>query len=539
VRDLLVVAGKASRFHDSSATPDDVKSGYDGIQEVRDMRKLLLMMFPALILSAGVCPAQQVTGTTIITHGYQATSNVPDWVFSMASAVAARAGDGRVFVYNKTRGELEECTNPYCPAEQGSGGETVIVFDWADDSNESGTGFSQAAAESLFAGLIRWSRMDPPLVDLQHLHLIGHSRGTVVNSETAERLIAAGFPAPQQVTNLDPHDGGAVKRAEENAPPEEQWSWEDFDVNSEHPEYRCGDPPEEPSGICAWTEIGYVDDYWRDIDNLACNVDPDGKPVPGAAVFDASGIDDFCHSDVHTWYAFTIALGISEDPVTGDPPGADWFDQDVVACDLSSRDFPLARGVDGFNNTRIGGGTVRCPDVPENRQEVHFDFALREGLINGGFDEDGSGGEDIPGWSFHGGGGPARIFTWGDQYLDLYGGEWREHNRMYIPKDAMALGFCRRVFDTGSDDVFSILLHIGDEYRVLYEEQLDSETEWECFSVPFLADERDQPVSFMVMLSDSSGSDPNVGVDDFYLIRGLFSDGFESGSTSLWSETNP
>ena len=477
---------------------------------------------------------EPASGTTVICHGYQATSSVPDWVFSMADAVALRAGNGRIFVNNRENGGLDPCTNSYCTSP-GSGSETVIIYDWADDSNESGTGFSEAAAESLFAGLVRWSRMDPPLVNLEHLHLIGHSRGTVVNSEVAERLIAAGFPAPEQVTSLDPHDGGALKRAGEEADPPQRWSWEDFDVNVLHPEYRCGDPPEDPSGICCWTDVGYCDDYWRDIDNLACNVDPDGKPVPGASVFDASDLNNFCHSDVHTWYTFTIDPSAEIDPVTGDPPEPDWFIESALNCPLSSRDTPLARSVDGYNMSRIGNGAVRCPDVPSARQKVHFDFSLREGLVNGDFENDGSGGADIPGWSFHGGGGTAEVETSENQYLDLYGGQWREHNFFYLPANATALSFCRRVFDPGSSDVFSIYLQVEGGYRSFYSETLDSAGDWECFLVPLLSDERDQPVTVLLTLSDVAGAEPDVGFDDLSILTGIFLDGFESGDLSSWT----
>lgn len=491
------------------------------------------MLLPALTEIHAQLPA---SGTTVICHGYQATSSVPDWVFSMADAVAQRAGGGRVFVNNKNTGDLEPCTNPYC-SSPGSGSETVIVYDWADDSNESGTGFSESAAESLFAGLIQWSRMNPAQVNLEHLHLIGHSRGTVVNSEVAERLIAAGFPAPEQLTSLDPHDGGALKKNDEEAQPEERLSWEDFDVNILHPEYRCGDPPEEPSGVCSWAGVGYCDDYWRDIDNLACNIDPDGKPIPGAAVFDASGLDDFCHSDVHSWYAFTVNTSNLVDPVTGDPPGDDWFIASNTSCTASERTDPLARTIDGYNMSRIGGGVIRCPDDQASRQDVHFDFNLREGLVNGDFDNDGSGGADISGWSFHGGGGSAEVYTWGNQYLDLFGGEWREHNRFYLPRNAWAISFCRRIFDAGSSDVFSFYLKVDGAYRNVYSEDLITTEDWSCFAIPLLWDERDRPVTIFLTLSDRFGENPNVGVDEISILTGLFFDGFESGNVEKWSAT--
>ena len=134
-------------------------------------------------------------------------------------------------------GDFIPCDEPECTAGT-AGPETFIVFDWGDDSNENGEGFSEAAAEALFAALVQASQGPSALVSLDNLHLIGHSRGTVVNSEVAERLIAADFPAPIQVTNLDPHDSGGFGVSGSGSSGEHAplgFGFEDYDVNSEHP----------------------------------------------------------------------------------------------------------------------------------------------------------------------------------------------------------------------------------------------------------------------------------------------------------------
>lgn len=179
-----------------------------------------------LFATAPCVPAAEqhrdVTGTTVILHGLQLSATVPDWTFYMAEAIRLRAGGGRIFEYDAATGGLVDCGHPAC-GPQGSAGETVIVFDWAADSAESGTGFSEAAAEALVGGLVRWSRGEPPQASLDALHLIGHSRGAVVASETAERLIAAGLPAPEHITTLDPHDAGAFGLTDEQSEPEGLW----------------------------------------------------------------------------------------------------------------------------------------------------------------------------------------------------------------------------------------------------------------------------------------------------------------------------
>jgi len=474
-------------------------------------------------------PAQrEVTGTTVITHGYQTGGSVPDWSFVVADAIRLRAGGGRVLEYIPTTGELQICSHWAC-GPQAEDGETIIVFDWANDSNDSGEGFSESAAEALAAVLVRSSASDPPLVNLEHLHLIGHSRGAVVNSEAAERLIAAGFPAPEHVTNLDPHDSGALRAPGED--PEKQLSWEDLEVNEEHPEYVCSDPPGEASGVCSWAGVGFNDNFWRDIDNLVCFLDPDGKVVPGSADLDASGLDDLCHSDVHRWYYFTIDTAAATHPVSGNPPGADWFEPANTSCATSSRTWPLARTVDGFNFSRMAGAAMRCPDEPARRQAVHFDFNLREGLVNGAFDKEGSGGADIPGWSFHGGGGTAAVSTLGDNFLDLYAGQWRTRNRLLLPRFTTGVRFCRRVFDPGSGESFSVRLLGDGGDRVLYEETLTAVTDWECTVVPVWEDERQTVARLRLELGDlGSGSSANVGVDDVRL---------ELGQTTNWSGQAP
>ena len=405
-----------------------------------------------------------VTGTTVVIHGFQLSGAVPDWPFYLAEAIRVRAGGGRIFEYDPATGDLVDCSHPAC-GPQDAGGETVIVYDWAVASNQSGTGFSEVAGEALAAGLAEWSGATPSLADLDHLHLIGHSRGAVVASEAAERLVAAGLPAPEQVTSLDPHDTGAFGLTEERREPE--GLWDDLDVNDLHPEYECGPQPGESSGVCSWLGVGYHDNYWRNQDGFPCFFDPDGKPVPGGSDFDASGLDDFCHSDVHAWYYFTVDTAATTHPETGDPPGLDWFDAGNLTCDMTSRTWPLARTVDGFNASRIGGSPERCPDDPSSKQEVRFDFSLREGLVNGDFEKQPAG-DVIAGWWLHGGGGAGVLADDGDAYLRLEAGQLRRHGRFYVPGSTSDIRFCRRVEVAGPGDDLTLTLRQGAQSRILH-----------------------------------------------------------------------
>ena len=471
----------------------------------------------------------------MILHGLQLSATVPDWTFHMAEAIRLRAGGGRVFEYDAATGDLMDCAHPAC-GPQGSAGETIIVFDWAADSAESGTGFSEAAAEALVAGLIRWSRAEPPQASLDSLHLIGHSRGAVVASETAERLIAAGLPAPEHMTTLDPHDAGAFGLTEERSEPE--GLWDDLDVNELHPDYECALPPGQPSGVCSWHGVGYHDNYWRDRDGFPCFFDPDGKVVPGGSDFDASGLDAFCHSDVHAWYHFTIDTAAAVHPETGNPPGTDWFDPATTTCSTPARTSPLARTSDGYNFSRVGGASPRCPDDPASKQRVLFDFNLAEGLVNGDFEKDAASG-GLAGWRFHGGGGTGQLADDGDPYLRLAAGQSMMHNRTLVPRDAVGVQFCRRVVAAGAGDLLKLTLHQGNGFRILHQEDPASLSDWRCFHLALEAGERDQSSSLEITVFDN-GIAPaaEIGVDDLGFRVGTFFDDFETGDSSSWSSQN-
>jgi hypothetical protein len=416
------------------------------------MKRGAILAVPALVLAlqgsaisadtAGTAPPGTAPpATVVVTHGFQFGGQIPDWPYALADAIARRAGiesgtDGRVLAYDATSGDLLACQHAQCTTS--GTGASVIVFDWAADSNESGSGFSEAAAETLFAGLVAWSQESPPLVNLSALHLIGHSRGAIVNSEVAERLIAAGFPPPEQVTSLDPNDSGGALRPE--SPVEggvSDGGLDDYDVNQEHPDYNCH-AQNSSQGICAWSGVIYHDNYWQN-DSGCVALLPDGLELFGSANLNQNGLDDpFCHSDTHRWYLLTADTSTPTHPVTGNPPGPDWFGVDTN-CTSSPRTAPLARSADGFNLSSVGGGEAsRCPMGPQQRQVVLFDFSLREGLVNGDFERTPSSGAES-GWSFHGGDIQASIGVDTDRFLSMAGGDWARHNRFFLPLGTTAV----------------------------------------------------------------------------------------------------
>ena len=80
-------------------------------------------------------------------------------------------------------------------------------MDWFKESDIDDSGFSEAAADAFLAALVNLNNELGGSVFNSPMHFIGHSRGTVVNSELIQRL-GAYFPdIPSiQMTTLDPHD---------------------------------------------------------------------------------------------------------------------------------------------------------------------------------------------------------------------------------------------------------------------------------------------------------------------------------------------
>lgn len=131
-------------------------------------------------------PAPTPAPLTIITHGLVLPvpfidSEPPSWTHSVRESLADRGLDS-------------------------------VVFDWANESNNPSPGWAEAAGDELFARIM-WDLQLHTDVAPQNLHFIGHSRGTVVNSEANRRLAhyqrafeAIGAAVGDvQFTMLDPH----------------------------------------------------------------------------------------------------------------------------------------------------------------------------------------------------------------------------------------------------------------------------------------------------------------------------------------------
>lgn len=457
-------------------------------------------------------------GTTVLTHGLQVPGSsdkaLSTWLWDAACMIRQKAGRGRILVYEKASGEfvpydeispasfqeddfyslytkgicLEVGTgqNINAPANQ-EDGEDILVFNWTKDSNNLGLGYSEAAASALHAALRQRDKDD----GLGPLHLLGHSRGAAVMSETAERLLASGQEV-EQLTYLDPHDWGydisdatevdffgAISISViEGVRLEDGRILPDLEVNT----FSVGEPrasnfefvyyykkiipilrDEAPiKGVVGWDDVEWVESYYQandskdlvfereksaqskqyDRDNCSRTAvfsqALNGRPVWGTYASDWSSIDetdssrgetcDINHGGIYREYIRTIE-GTSDQS-------------------------------DGYAYSRIGGFEhLRDPEsVYGNQVPTRFDFQNRgHGIVNGDFErgstnllasvvcEYNTG--CIPGWKAHGGEGSAELKD-GHLFLTNEGAS-QVSDRFYVPESAEWIRFTYKVEDVG------------------------------------------------------------------------------------------
>ncbi|MCB1491104.1 MAG: cadherin-like domain-containing protein, partial [Rhodobiaceae bacterium] len=149
------------------------------------------------------------TGVTIVTHGFEALSSTGAAerpTFEIAKDIAENT-NGVVAVYQPNTGKWVSVTNGRS-LTSGQGGELVLVVDWVTDSLINDSGFSEAAADGIYASLVKLFESNTGLSFAKPIHFIGEGRGVVVNSEIAERILARHGSATTDIhfTSIDPAD---------------------------------------------------------------------------------------------------------------------------------------------------------------------------------------------------------------------------------------------------------------------------------------------------------------------------------------------
>jgi hypothetical protein len=165
------------------------------------------------------------SSVTVFTHGFEPpflVTEVPKVFFELGKHIADAGGGGIVAKYEKRTGDWITTSGAIldlAAASTAIGKPLVLISDWITESRISDSGFAEAAADGLFASLLRLNnslngkifgtRTDGvlgPFGPQAPIHLIGHSRGTSVNSEIIQRLGTSLPDVRVQMTTLDPHD---------------------------------------------------------------------------------------------------------------------------------------------------------------------------------------------------------------------------------------------------------------------------------------------------------------------------------------------
>lgn len=170
------------------------------------------------------------SSVTIVTHGFETRlvpandpAQPPAAFIQLAKEVAESAGGGIVAIYQKETGKWlrydgSRSTLDELPPELGQA--LILVPNWMQESDIAEEGFAEAAADGIFASLMKLNNdLSGKIFGLRTaggvsastqspIHFIGHSRGTVINSEIIQRI---GNYVPSvgniYMTTLDPHDG--------------------------------------------------------------------------------------------------------------------------------------------------------------------------------------------------------------------------------------------------------------------------------------------------------------------------------------------
>ncbi|MFN7841175.1 MAG: hypothetical protein ACK5N9_05565 [Pirellula sp.] len=400
---------------------------------------------------------------TVITHGFQMLNTDGDSLMSLAQAIHHRSGGWLVdydipnesergyFQLHRVDDRLVDNLPDGTSQERGS---AILLFDWAAESNEMSEGWTEAAADALFAMLVDLGVLDVKKASSHNLnlHFIAHSFGSAVTSEAIERL---GFHGVQvdQMTVLDPHDfdQGIIP------------------VDGSQNQSSLGAIPDY--GVTVWQNVSFADVYYQ------TEFAPDGRPIPGAVNFnvtddsEVTALDFDAHSDV--WNALYMKTVIS--------PGSRNFGYRFASSyryettNISSP-APLSRPAAAFHQPPAGFGAAQdhqhTPQhvlTPPIADAFRAPIEWQPTLINGDFAHVKGPFEFIvvpvpqtdniiPGWSHHGGYGTGVVQSeGGNHYLRLNAnGPSRTHNAFYLGSHQGVIEFDLRIVQASGNDRLSV-----------------------------------------------------------------------------------
>jgi hypothetical protein len=420
-------------------------------------------------------------GVTVITHGAQLLTGLPDWTVTMGQAILDRAdgpqtsrSTGSMFQHDPATGLWNPIGNAIWNNTSAPDEHLVLLYNWSAESSAFQDGWLEAAADSLFASLIAdnanlagalagTSFLDVALDSgggsgLLNLHFIGHSRGAVLNSLVTERFDHNFSELTiDHVTTLDGHPARPM-----------------------NDRGYVGDNPSANSRLFTYDNVRFADNYFQQDGNYEPLFPPDFDGVVSNGAFNLqlpsavleNGGSSLEHSDVHSWYYGTItdALSANYSGFSGATRNNDgdvsfpegwWGNSGVPPRSATGFAFSLEAAGDRAG-LPVSGSKIAALEV---RAVFNGDMAFA------------ASGNALPGWEDHGGGGSASV-AGGDLYLELAAGGndyFRRHNPLYFSRHATAVQYDYWISLTNAstpDDQLQLLL--GD--RVLGTVSLESLT---------------------------------------------------------------
>ena len=308
---------------------------------------------PSLRAAAG-----SYASVTLVTHGYQ-PPNAPGAAdqsssYTIASNLARLTGGG-LFIYDPATGKwMPREGSLATPQEyQAQGKPIFLVSDWYEQSGLSTTGFAEAAADAIFASL--WQLNADGGLNRAPLHIIGHSRGTVVSSELAQRLGLFGIkPTDLQVSLLDVHD---------------------FNQPSLNLGKLINDDFADPDAVY-WQNVSFLDNYYeRQASEVqqALTFNPNGRslyktdaqPLLGSPRLSTANID-MSLDDLPGFRGFSDGIGSGLGALQAGPHGRvqDWY-AGTAALDIPTIDKASKKPIwRNFTETKSYAGTYLPGSTP-------------------------------------------------------------------------------------------------------------------------------------------------------------------------------
>lgn len=479
-----------------------------------------------------------VQGATVITHGFQPEGQLNGIEFGDGDSLRPLAES----IYNRVTGWLVDYDVVGGQGTLNEGGqgcfqieghsvtantdELILLFDWAAESNEKSSGWAEAAGDALFSLLVGLNLVQPHAGTGVDLHFIGHSFGTVVTSETIERLARYGVDV-DHVTYLDPHD---------------------FDQGIDLPGLpgKPFDTAQELStvglpqgyGASVWNNIAFADVYYQTTDENPQDIFgvpffdweariPEGRPIPGGYNVwlqpdeliggnpNTKGGD---HSDVWNFYRETV-LNVNNStgyrfarlanptqspfrPNHLDPQGSFYPSSSPSPQDHEWSSELLVLGNQGEHRpgvpNDVGLQSLKLSEAEERIKDGRWAPEWNAlSIINGDFEHPGEVGiftgtsTIVPGWTHHGGGGDGNIKSngAGGHFLELdFGSDSRTHNWLYIPPvlpylPSLSLRFQYQRTDKSNDD--NLLVHFdGADIGEIPLDEEDVRFQSACLPIP-------------------------------------------------------